>query len=86
MTERWFNGPDGRTWLVRTRPDVRKDEAATHVTLEFVTDNEARVISCLRDAWDTPAPDLAALLARSVAGGASRSVLGPGTPSGLDLG
>ena len=85
MTERWFNGPDGRTWLVRSRPDVRKAEAATHVTLEFVTDNEARVISCPRDEWDTPTPELAELLARSIAGGASRSVVAPATPFGLDL-
>jgi hypothetical protein len=50
-----------------------------------VTDNEARVISCPRDEWDTPTPELAELLARSIAGGASRSVVAPATPFGLDL-
>jgi hypothetical protein len=77
MTEREFFHLAGRTWLVRTRPTVRKDEMASHIILELVTDNETRVVSCRRDEWEVAAPDFAALLARSVAAGASRQVAPP---------
>jgi hypothetical protein len=76
MTTREFFHVDGKTWLVRFRP-VRKDEAATHVTLELVSDVETRVVSCRREEWEVPTPDYAGLLARSVAAGASRSVARP---------
>jgi len=74
MMSREFFYWDGRTWLVRLRPAVRKDERPTHVTLELVADNETRVVSCRKDEWDVPQPDFAGLLARSVAAGASRGV------------
>jgi hypothetical protein len=75
--ERAFIAPDRRLWLVRPRPAVRRHEAETHVTLELMTDDETRVVVCRRDEWDVPAPDFAGLLARSVPGGASRSIVPP---------
>ena len=72
MREREFFHLEGRTWFVRVRPDVRKDEASTHLTLELVADHEIRVVSCRREEWDTSEPDFAALVSRSVAAGASR--------------
>jgi hypothetical protein len=78
MIEREFFHLDGRTWLVRVRPSVRRGEAGTHLTLELVSDVETRVVSCRREEWDTAEPDFAGLLARSVAAGASRHVMQPG--------
>jgi hypothetical protein len=75
MTTREFFHVDGKIWLVRARPEVRKDEATTHVTLELVCDEGTRVVSCLRSEWETPVPDYVSLLARSVAAGASHGVV-----------
>lgn len=75
MTGREFFHLEGRTWLVRARPAVRRDESATHVTLELTSDDETRVVSCPRAEWEVLAPDFAALLARSVAAGASHHVI-----------
>lgn len=75
--DRVFVTPDRRIWLVRVRPTVRRGEVGTHVTLELMTDNETRVVTCLVDEWELPAPDFDGLLARSVASGASRSVPPP---------
>ena len=61
MREREFFHLEGRTWFVRVRPSVRKDEATTHLTLELVADHETRVVSCRREEWDTSEPDFAAL-------------------------
>lgn len=72
MREREFFHLDGRTWLVRVRPTVRKNEEETHLTLEFVADHEIRVVSCRREEWETSDPDFAELISRSVAAGASR--------------
>jgi hypothetical protein len=83
MTTREFFHIDGKTWLVRSRPVVRKDEAATHVTLELVSDEETRVVSCRREEWEVPDPDYAGLLARSLAAGASRGVARPPEPTAL---
>ena len=83
MTTREFFHIDGKTWLVRSRPAVRKDEAATHVTLELVSDEEVRVVSCLREEWEVPHPDYAGLLARSLAAGASRGITRPPEPTAL---
>jgi hypothetical protein len=74
MPQREYLDPEGRRWRIRVRPDVRREEAATNVTLEFVAGAEVRVVSCLRSEWETAAPDLAGLLGRSVAAGASRNV------------
>lgn len=74
MREREFFHLDGRTWFVRVRRAVRRDEGDTHLTLELVTDQEARVVSCRREEWDTPEPHFAELVARSVAAGASRHI------------
>ena len=71
---REFAALNGRIWLIRPRHEVRKDEVASHVTLELVSDIETRVVSCRREEWEAAAPDLAALLARSVVSGASRSI------------
>lgn len=75
--DRQFFYLDGRTWLVRVRSMVRKDETDTHITLELIADHETRVVSCRRDEWEVSQPDFAALLARSVAAGASRNVSPP---------
>jgi hypothetical protein len=78
MSERKLVTPDGRVWSARLRPNVRKAEIGSHVTLELVSETEIRVVSCLREEWETPEPDLAALLARSVASGASRHLTSQG--------
>jgi hypothetical protein len=75
MIERAFIGPDRRFWLVRPRDSARRDEMNSHVVLELMADDETRVVSCLRADWEIPSPDFAALLGRSVPGGASRGVL-----------
>ena len=59
---------------MRVRPEVRRHEIGNHVTLELSTHNEARVVSCRSVEWYVPDPDFPALLARSVAAGASRSM------------
>jgi len=80
MTGREFFYLEGRTWFVRVRSTVRRDEVDTHVTLELVADDETRVVSCRRDEWDTADPDFPALMARAVAAGASRQIGSPGAP------
>ena len=84
MIERAFIGPDRRFWLVRPRSTTRRHEESTHVVLEFLADDETRVVSCRRDEWEVPAPDFADLLARSVPGGASRGVMRMHEPVELD--
>jgi hypothetical protein len=74
MAERKFTAGDGRTWVVRVRPEVRRNEVGNHVTLELTAHNEARVVSCRSAEWYMAEPDFPALLARSVAAGASRSM------------
>jgi hypothetical protein len=74
--ERAIIGTDGRRWMFRLRPEVRKEEAKTHVTLLLETFGEVRIVTCPRIEWESDALDLAALLARSLPGGASRG-LGP---------
>ncbi len=86
MSEREFRSPDGRTWVARIRPDVRKAEVGTNVTLEFVSEAEIRVVSCAREEWEMPEPDLLGLLARAVAAGASRSVTPPHEGTRFDEG
>jgi len=80
MTSREFFFHEGQAWFVRTREAVRKDEADTHVTLELVSDQETRVVSCRREEWEVRNPDFPGLLARSVAAGASHHVLPPTSP------
>lgn len=84
MIERAFISPDRRFWLVRPRPVVRRHEEPTHVVLEFISDDETRVVSCRRDEWEIPAPDFTGLLARSLPGGGSRGVLRMNEPTGPD--
>ena len=74
MTERSYTTPDGRTWDFRRRPEVRHEEAGTHVTLLVESLGSVRVVSCLRSEWEGSAPDLPGLLARAVPVGASRGV------------
>jgi hypothetical protein len=80
VTSREFFFHQGQIWFVRIREAVRKDEADTHVTLELVSDQETRVVSCRREEWDVRDPDFPGLLARSVAAGASHHVLPPTSP------
>jgi hypothetical protein len=68
---------DGRRWTFRLRPEVRREEAQTHVTVVLESLGETRVVTCARSEWESESPDLAGLLARSLPGGASR---GLGTP------
>jgi hypothetical protein len=74
VTHRSYTAPDGRTWVFHPRPEVRHEEADTHVTLLVESLGWVRVVSCLRAEWESPAPDLAGLLARAVPVGASRGV------------
>ncbi len=75
--DRAIMGSDGRRWTFRLRPEVRKEEAKTHVTLVVETFNEVRVVTCPRSEWESGTPDLTALLARSLPGGASRGLGAP---------
>jgi ribose 5-phosphate isomerase B len=74
MSEREFLAPDGRTWIFRVRPEARKEEASTHLTLEITTASEIRIVSCPLEEWARATPDLAGLLSRSVTAGGSRHV------------
>jgi hypothetical protein len=74
VSERSYTTPDGRTWTFRRRPEVRRDEVDTHVTLLVESLGWVRVVSCLSSEWESPQPDLANLLARAVPVGASRGV------------
>jgi hypothetical protein len=53
---------------------MRKDESDTHVVLLAESTGETRVVSCLRAEWESQAPDLERLFARSVPEGGSRGV------------
>lgn len=53
---------------------MRHEEASTHVVLLLESLGWVRVVSCLRSDWESPAPDLAGLLARAVPIGASRGI------------
>lgn len=81
MAERSVVGSDGRTWTFRPRSEVRKDETDTHVVLLVESLGETRIVSCLRAEWESTAPDLAGLLARSVPEGGSRGVRPSPEPS-----
>jgi hypothetical protein len=72
--DRTLVGSDGRRWTFRLRPEVRKEEAETHVTVVLETIGEVRVVTCPRSEWDGQTLDLANLLARSLPGGASRGL------------
>jgi hypothetical protein len=74
VIERSYTTPEGRTWTFRCRPEVRRDEVGTRVTLLVESLGWVRVVSCLRTEWESPQPDLAGLLARAVPVGASRGV------------
>jgi hypothetical protein len=77
VAERSWVSSDGRTWIFRPRPDVRKHETDTHVVLLAESLGETRIVSCLRAEWESIVPDLGGLFARSVPEGGSRGV-GPG--------
>lgn len=68
---------DGRRWNLRNREIGRRDEAATHVTVEIESLGETRVAICRREEWESAEPDLGAMIAQSVGAGASRN-RGPG--------
>jgi hypothetical protein len=74
VAERSMVSSDGRTWTFRPRSEVRKDERNTHVVLLVESLGEIRIVICLRVEWESAAPDLAGLLARSVPEGGSRGV------------
>lgn len=76
MTLRTYTAADGRTWTFRTRPEVRQEEAATHVTLLVESLGEVRVVSCPRAEWESATPNFRALLARAVPVGGSRGISG----------
>jgi hypothetical protein len=74
VTDRSYTAPDGRIWIFRPRPEVRHEEAGTHVTLLVESLGFVRVVSCMRSEWESTVPDLAGLLARAVPVGASRGI------------
>ncbi len=63
-------------WTFRPRAEVRREEAATHVTLLVESLGELRVVTCPRMEWEDGVPDFPALLARAVPVGGSRGVGG----------
>jgi hypothetical protein len=73
---RTYTAADGRTWTFRSRPEVRHEEAATHVTLLVESLGEVRVVSCLRTEWESAEPNFRALLVRAVPVGGSRGISG----------
>jgi hypothetical protein len=73
---RTYTAADGRTWAFRSRPEVRQEEAATHVTLLVESLGEVRVVSCLREEWESAVPNFRLLLARAVPVGGSRGISG----------
>jgi hypothetical protein len=73
---RTYTAPDGRIWTFRCRPEVRQEEAATHVTLLVESLGEVRVVSCPRAEWESADPDYPAILARAVPVGGSRGISG----------
>lgn len=75
--ERTFTSSDGRRWTFRLRPEVRKEEAKTHLTLIVETPGEVRIVTCRRNEWESDDPDLARLLANSLPGGGSRGLGAP---------
>lgn len=79
MPEQSWVDADGRTWRVRPRPDVRKDESQTHVILLMESLGETRIVSCRREEWESADPDWAGLIARSLPEGGSRGI-GPSRP------
>ena len=81
MSSRSYVAPDGRTWTFRRRPEIRQEEAETHVTLLLESLGELRVVSCLRAEWESPRPDLGRLLGRAVPTGGSRGVAGETGPA-----
>lgn len=68
-----YTDADGIAWTFVPRQKVRREEEATHVTLLARSAFETRVITCLREEWETPSPDYAGLLSQSLPGGGSRS-------------
>jgi hypothetical protein len=74
VAERSWVSSDGRTWTFRPRSDVRKNETDTHVVLLAESLGETRIVACVRAEWESTAPDLGELLARSVPQGGSRGV------------
>lgn len=76
-----YTDADGVAWTFVIRPQVRREEEATHVTLLARSAFETRVITCLRERWETPSPDYAGLLDQSLPGGGSRSAPAPNDPS-----
>jgi hypothetical protein len=82
VVERIWVSADGRTWRFRPRPDVRKDESQTHVVLVMESLGETRILSCLREEWESADPDWDGLIARSLPEGGSRSIGPSRAPSG----
>ena len=76
MSLRTYTAADGRTWVFRVRPEVRQEEAATHVTLLVESLGEVRVVSCRREEWESVEPNFRALLTRAVPVGGSRGISG----------
>lgn len=76
MSSRTYSAADGRTWTFRLRPEVRQEEAGTHVTLLVESLGEVRVVSCPRAEWESAEPNLRALLARALPSGGSRGISG----------
>lgn len=64
---------NGRRWNLRKRETSRRDEAATHVTVEIESLGETRIAICRREEWESAEPDLGAMIAQSVGAGASHN-------------
>jgi hypothetical protein len=81
VVERSWVNADGRRWVFRRRPEVRKDETETHVILLIESLGETRIVSCLRTEWESAEPDWAGLFARSLPEGGSRGIRPSRAPS-----
>ena len=70
----------GEEWTFARRRGVRRSEEDTHIAVVARSAFQSRIVTCHRDEWETPRPDLSSLLARSVPAGGSRANPGPARP------
>lgn len=77
---RSFTDARGEEWTFTRRRHVRRSEEETHIAIVARSAFQSRIVTCHRDEWETPRPDLARLLARSVPAGGSRANPAPGRP------
>lgn len=77
---RTYTDARGEEWTFTRRRRVRRSEEETHIALVARSAFQSRIVTCRRDEWEIPKPDLSNLLARSVPAGGSRANPAPARP------